>query len=76
MFNEKNFFDLLSSRHSVRAFKDVLIAEDKINAITDAATRGPSAGNLQSYQILIVSNMTEKNWLNPSMAKSISAKLQ
>jgi nitroreductase len=63
MLNEKNFFDLLSTRHSVRAFKDVLIAEDKINTITDAATRGPSAGNLQSYQIFIVSNMTEKEKL-------------
>jgi len=46
MLNEKNFFDLLSTRHSVRSFKDNPISEDKINAIMNAATRGPSAGNL------------------------------
>lgn len=61
--NEKNFFDLISTRHSIRAFKDIPIPNDKINAITDAATRGPSAGNLQSYRIFIVSKTTEKKKL-------------
>lgn len=61
--NEKNFFDLISTRHSVRAFKDIPIPEDKINAIIDASARGPSAGNLQSYNIFIVSKVTEKEKL-------------
>lgn len=58
-----NFFDLISSRHSVRAFKNIPIPEDKINAILDASIRGPSAGNLQSYRIFIVSKMTDKQKL-------------
>ena len=59
----KNFFDLISSRHSVRAFKNIPIPEDKINTIINASTKGPSAGNLQSYQIFIVSKITEKEKL-------------
>ena len=63
MLNEKDFLDLISTRHSVRAFKDIPIPEDKINTIIDISSRGPSAGNLQSYQIFIVSKMTEKEKL-------------
>ena len=58
-----NLFDLISSRHSVHAFKNIPIPEDKINAIMDASTRGPSAGNLQSYRIFIVSKMADKQKL-------------
>lgn len=34
-----------------------------INSIINTATKGPSAGNLQSYQIFIVSKKTEKEKL-------------
>jgi nitroreductase len=63
---DKNFFDLISSRHSVRAFKNIPIPEDKINTIINASTKGPSAGNLQSYQIFIVSKISEKEKLAES----------
>jgi len=61
--SEKNFFELLSTRHSVRSFKNILIPEDKIQGILDASTRAPSAGNLQSYQITIITNKLEKEKL-------------
>lgn len=60
MLDEKNFFDLISSRHSVRAFKSDPIPENKINTILDAATKAPSGGNLQSYQIFVVSSDSDK----------------
>lgn len=60
--NENNFLDLISSRHSVRAFKETPISEDKINALIKASTKGPSSGNLQSYQIFIIKD-TEKEKL-------------
>ena len=60
---DKIFFDLISSRHSVRAFKNIPIPGDLINTIINAAVKGPSAGNLQSYQIFIVSKRTEKEKL-------------
>ncbi len=59
----ENFFDLISSRHSVRSFKNDSIPEEKINTILDAATKAPSGGNLQSYQIFVVSNPSEKERL-------------
>lgn len=59
----KNFFDLISSRHSIRAFKNIPVSEDIINSIINTAVKGPSAGNLQSYQILIVNKKTEKEKL-------------
>ena len=49
-----SFFDLISTRHSVRAFKDKPISEDLIEKILMAATSAASAGNLQSYQIFVV----------------------
>lgn len=59
----ETFFDLISSRHSVRAFKNIPIPEDVINTIINASIKGPSAGNLQSYQIFIVSKNKEKEKL-------------
>ena len=58
------FFDLISSRHSVRAFKNILIPEETIKKIIDVSIKGPSAGNLQSYQIFIVSKKIEKEKLS------------
>lgn len=60
----KIFFDLISSRHSVRAFKNTPIPDDVLNTIINTSIKGPSAGNLQSYQIFIVSKKTEKEKLS------------
>lgn len=56
MSSETGFFDLISSRHSVRAFKQKELPNEVIEKILDAAQRAPSAGNLQSYQIIVISN--------------------
>lgn len=58
-----SFFDLISSRHSVRAFKDKKLQEDAIRKILSAAMRAASAGNLQSYQIFVVDNKQTKRKL-------------
>jgi nitroreductase len=55
-----SFFDLISSRHSVRAFKEKKIQEDAIKKILSSAVRAASAGNLQSYQIFVVENKQAK----------------
>jgi nitroreductase len=49
-----SFFELISTRHSVRAFEGRPIPEDVIKKILGAASAATSAGNLQSYQIVIV----------------------
>ncbi|TBR22081.1 MAG: nitroreductase [Candidatus Nitrosotenuis sp.] len=58
-----SFFDLISSRHSVRAFKEQKMSGDVIEKILAAATRASSAGNLQSYQIFVVSKKEDKKRL-------------
>ena len=50
------FFDVVQSRHSIRAFKPQPIEPEKLHAILDAANRAPSAGNLQGYEIFAVTN--------------------
>lgn len=61
--SENVFINLISTRHSVRSFKDIPIPQDKLQLIVDAATRAPSSGNLQSYQICIVSKRLNKEKL-------------
>lgn len=58
-----SFFDLISSRHSVRAFKEKKLQEDAIKKILSSATRAASAGNLQSYQIFVVESKQAKHKL-------------
>ena len=58
-----SFFDLISSRHSVRSFKEQKMSSDVIEKILVAATRASSAGNLQSYQIFVVSKKEDKKRL-------------
>jgi predicted oxidoreductase (fatty acid repression mutant protein) len=65
-----SFFDLISTRHSVRAFKDESISDDHIKKILEASTSATSAGNLQSYKIFIVTKKElKKNWLMQHMTR-------
>jgi len=54
------FFETLKARHSVRAYKDKEIEEDKIYQILEAANSAPSAGNLQSYEIVLIRDKERK----------------
>ena len=54
---------MLFRSHSVRAFQDKKIPDKSIEKITSASTRAPSAGNLQSYQIFIVTENETKSKL-------------
>lgn len=60
---DKFFSNLITSRHSVRAFKNTPISEEIIYTIINTAIKGPSAGNLQSYQIFIITKDAEKEKL-------------
>ncbi len=56
MGTNSEFYDLISSRHSVRAFKEQELPKEIIEKILHTAQRAPSAGNLQSYQILVITD--------------------
>lgn len=58
-----SFFDLISSRHSVRSFKDKKLSDDIIEKIYGSATKAASAGNLQSYQIFVITKKDYKRRL-------------
>lgn len=58
-----SFFDLITSRHSVRAFKEQKISSDIVEKILTAATKASSAGNLQSYQIFVISKKEDRKKL-------------
>ena len=49
-----NFFDVVQARQSVRAFAARPVEPEKLQQIIEAANRAPSAGNLQAYEIFVV----------------------
>jgi nitroreductase len=55
-----DFFELIHSRRSIRAYTSAAVEEAKITRILEAANHAPSAGNLQAYVILVVRNAATK----------------
>jgi nitroreductase len=50
------FFEVIRRRRSVRAFGSTPIATEMLERILEAANAAPSAGNLQAYEIYVVTN--------------------
>ena len=48
------FFDALKARHSVRAYADTPVEAEKLDQILDVVNLAPSAGNLQAFEVYIV----------------------
>ena len=53
-----DFFDVVRERQSIRAFTDRPVEPDKLQSILEAANRAPSAGNLQAYEIFVITRRT------------------
>ncbi|SFM49743.1 Nitroreductase [Ectothiorhodospira mobilis] len=52
-----NFFQTVRHRHSVRRYQtDMPVEPEKLHAILETAVAAPSAGDLQSYRIVSVSD--------------------
>jgi len=51
-----DFRNLVDDRHSIRAFEARPVEREKMARILHAASRAPSAGNLQSYKIVLVTS--------------------
>ena len=49
-----DFFEALKSRHSVRAYTDTPIDDEKLDQIFEAINQAPSAGNLQAFEVYVV----------------------
>ena len=51
-----DFRTIIDDRHSIRTFEARPVGREKIERILHAAGRAPSAGNLQSYKIALVTS--------------------
>ena len=59
-----DFFDVLANRHSVRSFESEPIKDEQLEKILEAANSAPSAGNLQAYDIVLVTKQDAKDALS------------
>ncbi len=59
-----SFFETVRHRHSVRRFRDDRPVErEKLHAILEMASAAPSAGDLQSYHIVVVESAEARRQL-------------
>ena len=60
-----DFFETVRHRHSVRKYRsDVPVEKEKLHAILEMACAAPSAGDLQSYRILVISDAVQRQQLS------------
>ena len=58
-----DFFEVVKVRRSIRAFTNRTVEADKLHRILEAANESPSAGNLQAYEIFLVTEPSQKQEL-------------
>lgn len=59
-----SFFETVRNRHSVRRYEpDMEVEREKLHAILETATAAPSAGDLQSYRIYVVTDAAQRQGL-------------
>jgi len=56
-------FEVVTERHSIRAFTDQAIADDVLKKILETVNRAPSAGNLQAFDVYQVTKQKHKEAL-------------
>lgn len=54
------FFEAVGKRHSIRAFKEKEVEQQKLNIMLNAMNSAPSAGDLQSYEVVLVKDLSTK----------------
>jgi nitroreductase len=58
------FFEVIRKRHSIRAFTDQPVEAEKLQQILETANLAPSAGNLQAYEIYVVTDAKKRDGLS------------
>lgn len=58
------FNDVILKRHSIRTFTDQPVEADKLQRILETANLAPSSGNLQAYEIYVVTNVKKRDSLS------------
>jgi nitroreductase len=55
-----DFFDTIKARHSIRAYRDQPVEAEKLQQILEAINRAPSAGNLQAFEVYLVTKAEQR----------------
>jgi len=58
------FFDVIKNRHSIRTFTVQPVEPEKLQQILETANLAPSAGNLQAYEIYVVTDAKKRDGLS------------
>ncbi|MFZ5857167.1 MAG: nitroreductase family protein [Chloroflexota bacterium] len=58
-----DFFDVVKERHSIRAYQPQAVEPEKIQELLQVINRAPSAGNLQAYEVYLVTDAERKSAL-------------
>ena len=59
-----DFFETVRHRHSVRSYQsDLPVEKEKLHAILETACSAPSAGDLQAYKIIVVTDQEKRQSL-------------
>lgn len=57
----RDFFETVRHRHSVRKYRtDLPVESAKLHAVLETASSAPSAGDLQAYRIIVVSDASTR----------------
>ncbi len=60
-----DFFETVRHRHSIRKYRtDMPIEQEKLHAILEMACAAPSAGDLQSYHIYVITDAQQRQQLS------------
>jgi nitroreductase len=59
-----NFLELIAKRRSIRVYEQMPVEEAKLEAILEAANASPSAGNLQAYEVVVVTDPGQRRELS------------
>ena len=63
-----NVLEAINERQSIRAYQSRPVEPERLEAVLSAASRAPSAANLQSYQIYVVRDEARKQALAAAAA--------
>jgi nitroreductase len=58
------FTEVIRNRHSIRTFSDQSVEDEKLQQILETANLAPSAGNLQAYEIYVVTDAKKRDGLS------------
>lgn len=60
-----DFFETVRHRHSIRKYRsDMPVEDEKLHAIIEMACAAPSAGDLQSYRIIVITDAAQRRQLS------------